>query len=122
MLHHYHRLPAAPWEPERAWDPERAPEQPSVAGAERPWAAEAAEAARTGPWPQHHQPWRLSCRPYTRPRRWRRRPWPHWPWRRPRPPARLGRERARRPASPPPASPLTSSTSSSCLPPCVMDG
>src|SRR5215204_2019515 len=87
------------------------PEQPSAAGA--------AGAERTGPWPQLLRPAPLLPHPYTRPRPSRHQPWPPWPWRRQRPPARPGPGRARRPAAPPPASPPASSTSSTYLSPLV---
>src|SRR5215208_3319022 len=111
--HHYHRSPAAASVPGPEPEPGQVPGLAEAAG--QPSAAEAAEAAHTEPWPQPLQPWRLSCRPYTRPRRWHHRPWPPWPWHRPQPPARPGPEPVRRPAWPPPASPLASSTSSSFL-------
>src|SRR5918994_1643047 len=115
MLHHYHRSPAAASEPEPRQEPGQEPGQPSAAEAERPSAAEAAEAAHMGPWLQRLRLWRLCTRPYTRPLLWHHRPWPHWPWRRPQRPARPGRGRAKRPAWPPPPSPPASSTSSSSL-------
>src|SRR5918995_3069342 len=102
-------------EQERAEQERAEQERAEVAG--QPSAEAAAEAAHTEPWPLPHRPWRLCTRPYTRPLRWHRRPWPPWPWHQPQPPARPGPEPVRRPAWPPPASPPASSTSSTYLPP-----